>query len=210
MAAISPDKNSLDPLDSVLDLETQYHTEGFTLGVTDGTRAGLIEGRLFGLEKGLEKFNEMGRLNGRAAVWSARLAAAQCNGTNEKLKPLKGDVIGNGGERLRRHIQRLIALTDPETLETANTEDAVAEFDERLKEGRAKAVVVSRVVGEDGLVSSESSRAKRAESSVARGRGRGSALRVKGEGREGRARPQTGEMEDFAGLPGARKKGTMG
>lgn len=61
-----------DPLDELLDLESSLYTEGYEAGVADGQRAGMIEGKVFGIEKGYEKALEMGRLHGRALVWTVR------------------------------------------------------------------------------------------------------------------------------------------
>ena len=61
-----------DPLDALLSLEEQYYAEGYTLGLADGNRSGRAQGRALGLEKGFEKFAEMGRMNGKAALWQGR------------------------------------------------------------------------------------------------------------------------------------------
>ena len=66
-----------DPFDSILSLEDQFYNEGYDLGVSDGNRAGLIEGRSFGLEKGFEKYGSMGKLYGRAVIWTGRLPASR-------------------------------------------------------------------------------------------------------------------------------------
>ncbi|MCJ1324429.1 hypothetical protein MMC10_001091 [Thelotrema lepadinum] len=63
----------MDILSPPLTLESTLYFQGHALGTSDGSRAGLIKGRAFGLEKGFEKFSFMGRLHGRAVVWSARL-----------------------------------------------------------------------------------------------------------------------------------------
>ncbi len=62
-----------DPFDGLLDLEERFYNEGYQEGVADGSRAGRIEGRLFGLEKGFEKFAAMGKLHGKAVIWTERL-----------------------------------------------------------------------------------------------------------------------------------------
>ncbi|KAK4575398.1 hypothetical protein LTR86_001252 [Recurvomyces mirabilis] len=160
-----------DPFAPLLSLEQDYYTEGYSLGLTDGIGSGRIEGRLFGLEKGFDKFVQMGRLAARAAVWDARSppgsgAAAsvpapapafahdidihvEADGRDANAV---GDGISvpmlSGSDRLRRHIDRLLELTDPESLETKNTEDAVNECDERLAGAKAKFTLISRIVGE--------------------------------------------------------------
>lgn len=186
-----------DVFEDVLNLEDQYYREGFELGVADGSKSGRIEGRVFGLEKGFEKFLDMGRLHGKAVVWEARLAdnstdpgKASDDSINSRLPPLTGT------ERLKKHVDRLAALTDPDGLSTENSEDAVSEFDDRLKDAKAKATLISRIVGED-----ETDAGQQGGSQPSSGRGR--AVRVRRN--EGNAAPRsTGEMEDFTGLPGSR------
>ncbi|KAK5740427.1 hypothetical protein LTR17_004690 [Elasticomyces elasticus] len=175
-----PDNNNNDPFATLLNLEDQYYTEGYNLGVTDGSLAGRIEGRLFGLEKGFSKFTEMGRMNGRAAVWKARLPPpkSQTQGDDTVVNfvtPL------SGGERLKKHITRLTELTDPDSLETKNTEDAVDEGEERLAGAKSKFTLIARIVGEDDAA-------------------RVSEVEVK------RPAKGNGEMEDFVGLPALNKQ----
>ena len=199
-----------DPLDSLLSLEDQYHNEGYALGLADGARAGRIEGRTFGLEKGYEKVLEMGRLAGKAAVYNARIRPATpsdvgSDGTSRvangdcakvKLKPIEAT------DRLRKHIRRFCDLTDSLTLSTENSEDAVEEFDSRLKDARAKATLVSRAVGEDGKFES-------ATNSLAPD-GDFVDLRLKVvKGGRSVGKPRAGgEMEDFGGvMPISKSKG---
>ncbi|TKA76788.1 hypothetical protein B0A55_05843 [Friedmanniomyces simplex] len=158
-----------DPFATLFNLEDQFYTEGYILGNTDGSRAGRIEGRLFGLDKGFAKFAEMGRMNGRAGVWGTRLplSAAPVPGSNDlkgrgvsaqssstptsSPSGTKGTLVPllSSSDRLRKHIERLSELTDPESLETKNTEDAVAECEERLAGARSKVTLIAKVVGED-------------------------------------------------------------
>lgn len=186
-----------DVFEDVLNLEDRYYREGFDLGVADGSKSGRIEGRVFGLEKGFEKFVEMGRLNGKALVWEARLANQSTDVENvstiskdARLPPLAGT------ERLKKHVDRLAALTDPDGLSTENSEDAVSEFDDRLKDAKAKATLISRIVGED-----EADAGQQGASQPPNGRGR--AVRVRRNDNNTTPR-STGEMEDFLGLPGSR------
>ena len=187
-----------DPFDDLLNLEDQYYTEGYNLGVADGTRAGRIEGRIFGLDKGFEKFVEMGRLGGKAGVWEARLPdspAAECGDQDSgKLEAEVKVPALIGSERLRKHVLRLTDLTDPETLAMENSEDAVSEFDDRLKDAKAKATLISKIVEED---EGEPSGGMGAQSSKTPTR----SLRV----RKNEASKASGEMEDFRGLPGPKR-----
>ncbi len=177
--------NVSDPFDEILNLESQYHTEGYNLGVADGARSGRIEGRVFGLEKGFEKFVDIGRLNGKAAVWNARLKTS-----------ITSEAHLEGSERLRKHVTRLSELTNPETVPTENDEDSVSEFDDRLKDAKAKGFLIEKIVGEDhSLTSTETA-----------GSGETSNLFDKGSRLKQNARvKQSGEMEDFVGLPRGKK-----
>ncbi|CAK1362831.1 unnamed protein product [Cercospora beticola] len=184
-----------DVFEDVLNLEDRYYQEGYDLGVADGAKSGRIEGRTFGLEKGFEKFLEMGKLNGRAAVWEARLSSSRkpddtsASSKNSVMPPL------NGNERLRKHVERLAALSDPNGLSTKNDENDVSEFDDRLKDAKAKATLIARIVGEDDAVPRDTEEVQGSTS-------RGKALRVRRNVNEdGVAGRRTGEMEDFMGLP---------
>ncbi|KAK1065637.1 hypothetical protein LTR12_000312 [Friedmanniomyces endolithicus] len=198
-----------DPFATLLNLEDTYYTEGYNLGVTDGSRAGRIEGRLFGLEKGFAKFAEMGRLNGRARVWEARLPSAHTLGgvslresgsrASTSSPSTSHSVTGtipplSGSDRLRKHIDRLSELTDPESLETKNAEDAVDECEERLAGARSKFTLIAKIVGEDDL---RPSGGGDGASEIDIGRSGGTA-----KGKAG----GKGEMEDFAGLPTAGRE----
>ncbi|KAK5146212.1 hypothetical protein BJ546DRAFT_839926 [Cryomyces antarcticus] len=154
-----------DPLDDVLSLEDKYYSEGHALGVCDGSRAGRIEGRVFGLEKGFEKFVAMGVLGGRSTVWASRIvrrASAADDGKDtaqvgvetinaelsEKVpeEPVLPQLAENW--RLEKHIRTLYALTEPASLSTQNNEDAVSDFDDRIKRAEGKAKVIEKIIGE--------------------------------------------------------------
>ena len=187
--------SNTDVFEDVLNLEDRYYQEGYDLGVADGAKSGRIEGRTFGLEKGFEKFLEMGKLNGRAAVWEARLPSSKSQ--DDASASSKASIMPslNGNERLRKHVERLAALSDPNDLSTKNDEDHVSEFDDRLKDAKAKATLIARIVGEDDTVPRDTDDAQGSSS-------RGKALRVRRNVNEdGVAGRRTGEMEDFMGLP---------
>lgn len=179
-----------DPFDTLLTLESQYHAEGRQLGITEGSLSGRIEGRVFGLEKSFEKFIELGRLGGRSAVWNARLPDAASTSSSQALEVGKdepervlGVLSGSGSERLVRHVKRMAELTDSDDVSRENSEDGVQDFDDRLREAKAKAVLIERLVGEGK------------ESAVA-----GGVMAVKRAGVKGNA-AKSSEMEDFGGLP---------
>jgi hypothetical protein len=50
---------------------------------------------------------------------------------------------------LEKHVEKMLIYVDPSTLSPANTDDDVAEFDDRLKKAQAKVKVIERLVGED-------------------------------------------------------------
>ncbi|KAK7512181.1 hypothetical protein IWZ03DRAFT_401548 [Phyllosticta citriasiana] len=150
-----------DPFIHPQNLESIYYNEGFSLGRTDGTRAGRIEGRVFGLEKGFDKFFAMGRLGGRAGVWGARLVDDDDDDARRNRRERREGEDKNEGKgvrlpalpphpRLRTQIHALHALAEAASLETRNTEDGVADFDDRYRRARAKVKVVEGLVGERG------------------------------------------------------------
>lgn len=108
--------------------------------------------------------------------------------------------------RLEKHISTLHGLTDPLTFSTENTEDSVADFDDRFKRGSAKAKIIERIVNEDTTTSDAagegedgSGAARDGEKEVKSPRsprkGRTGNVKLSGEGRK------KGEdsIEDFAG-----------
>lgn len=160
-----------DPLDGVLNLEEQFYQEGFAQGFEDGIRAGRIEGRSFGLERGFEKFQESGRLHGKAIIWANRLpnlkarsaAAVASHETERKLESTEDLGSSSTGEpkvrqglpplqsnpRLEKNVSVLYALVEPESLSTENTDEAVNDFDDRIKRAQGKAKIIERTIGED-------------------------------------------------------------
>ncbi|KAK0671835.1 hypothetical protein QBC41DRAFT_384391 [Cercophora samala] len=152
-----------DPFDSLLHLETQFYTEGYNQGAADGVLAGRTEGRQLGLEKGYQKFLEAGRLYGRALVWANRLpnrsssslpppsnsspapepaVSAEIETEKKDLPPLPKN------PRLGKHVTTLYALVETESLSMENTDEAVNDFDDRIKRGQGKAKIIERMVGE--------------------------------------------------------------
>ncbi|POS82129.1 hypothetical protein EPUL_006121, partial [Erysiphe pulchra] len=116
---------SFGPFSDVLNLEQDFYEDGFEQGLADGEAAGLSEGRTLGLEKGFEKFCESGRLCGRSIIWANENYLHQ----NQKIHSVKA----------------LYALVEPETLLFENTEEAVSDFDDRLKRARARFKLIEKL-----------------------------------------------------------------
>lgn len=191
-----------DPFDTLLTLEDTLYTAAYDLGVSDGAHAGRIEGRIFGLEKGFEKFAALGELHGRSVVWGSRLPGLAPQAEKEEEE----GVSGEGGEkkmptlpkneRLKNNATLLHSLTDPETFDTANTEEAVADFDDRFKRAGAKAKVIERIVGESDAAASTS---KSPDGSPARAKNAGP-VRVTGQAKKATSGKKGDDsIEDFAG-----------
>ncbi|RKF75364.1 hypothetical protein GcM3_085008 [Golovinomyces cichoracearum] len=156
------------PFDEVLNLEQDYYDEGYRQGFADGKVAGQSEGRTLGLEKGFEKFRETGRLHGKSLIWANQLllppkilnhsseeVAQDCrndssiNSTTASslLKPL------SKSKRVTRHLIALHALVESETLSIQNTEEAVSDFDERLKKASIKSKLIESLIENNNLKS---------------------------------------------------------
>jgi len=169
-----------DPFDDLLGLEEQFYDEGYQLGAADGAKAGRIEGRIFGLERGFEKYAECGKLHGRSLVWLNRLPNApkfragngsrQDIGKDGMVAELNSVSARSTGQvqsqshlpslpkntRLEKHINVLYALTEPASLPTENTEDAVSDFDDRFKRAAGKIKIIEKLIGEEGSATSGS------------------------------------------------------
>ena len=158
--------NSGDGLDDLMELETGFYAEGYKAGLQDGTQAGLIEGKLFGIEKGYEKALEMGRLRGRAMVWSSRLS--EPSHSTSVVQPSSQDkhdmtyvAVNLPGfpvnDRLRKQVEALSKIVDGEGLDMTNSDEAVAAFDDLMIKARNKAKVISNITGEPlGMTTTES------------------------------------------------------
>jgi hypothetical protein len=189
----SKSHNDLFDMDSLLTLEDTLYTTAYNMGISDGARAGRIEGRIFGLEKGFEKFAALGELYGRSAVWGAR--ALIPNTATASVSTLNTDTTKKDegqkemmipklpeNQRLLNNITLLHSLTDPLTFSTDNTEEAVADFDDRVKRAGAKAKVIERIAGE---------MSKSPDGSPAQGKTRNVKMNEAKKGDD--------SMEDFAG-----------
>ncbi|KAF5005184.1 hypothetical protein FDECE_8357 [Fusarium decemcellulare] len=136
-----------DPFEDVLNLEERFYSEGYQQGIKDGVQAGRIEGRSFGMQKGFEKFLESGRLASKAVVWANRMPPkdeASASGESCTLPSLSRN------SRLEKNINTLYALVEPDTLSTENSDEAVQDFDDRIKRAQGKAKIVERMTGGGG------------------------------------------------------------
>lgn len=140
-----------DPFDDVFTLEDRFYREGYQQGLEDGEMAGRIEGRQFGMSTGFDKFLESGRLASQAVVWANRLPKdnqqqeTSTSGAASEKKPCSLPPLPNNA-RLEKNINMVYALVEPETLSTANSDEAVQDFDDRLKRAQAKAKVVTKMI----------------------------------------------------------------
>lgn len=143
-----------DPFDDILNLEDQYYDQGYKQGYDDGFQAGKIEGRSVGLKTGFEKFLEAGRLQGKAIVWANRIP--NLRNTGEEGKGEGGNdgarslpVMNGNNSRLEKNVATLHALVEPGTLSTENNDEAVNDFDDRVKRAQGKLKIIERMIGED-------------------------------------------------------------
>ncbi|KAG6001947.1 hypothetical protein E4U21_003628 [Claviceps maximensis] len=166
--------SSPDPFDSVLNLEHDFYQQGYEQGLADGAQAGRTEGRQFGMRTGFEKFLESGRLASRAIVWANRLPSGR-RGTDSPGKEdtraaagvadadadtdvhAKKDAGAHSdttacllpplprNARLDKNVRMLYALVEPDTLSTENSDEAVQDFDDRLKRAHGKFKIVERM-----------------------------------------------------------------
>lgn len=151
-----------DPFDELLDLEDNFYREGYDVGLADGEHAGLVEGKIFGIEKGYEKALELGKLHGRALVWKSRQDNVSTDDldSNSKLAinksadleaPILNQVENSKippNNRLRKHVENLLATSGDHSIVTDNSDEAVSEFDDRLSRAQAKVKVIAAIVGE--------------------------------------------------------------
>ncbi|KAM0200982.1 hypothetical protein ACHAQD_008082 [Fusarium lateritium] len=143
-----------DPFEDVLNLEERFYSEGYQQGIKDGVQAGRIEGRSFGMQKGFEKFLESGRLASKAIVWANRMPpkdSASSSGDACTLPALPRNA------RLEKNINTLYALVEPDTLSTENSDEAVQDFDDRVKRAQGKAKIIEKMAGSAGKETSGAS-----------------------------------------------------
>lgn len=147
------------------------HIEGRLFGLEKGFDKYISMGKLHGrvtvwasrLQKPLEleeqRASFQGRLleNGRKYPSSlpnssdgAQLGegrAKRCLASSNSVKDTLLPVLPSN-PRLEKHVQTLYALVEPDSLSTQNTEDAVADFDDRLKRAHGKVKIIEKSIHE--------------------------------------------------------------
>ncbi|GFP56959.1 hypothetical protein ACSS6W_004500 [Trichoderma asperelloides] len=139
---------SSDLFDDVFTLEDRFYTEGYNQGVQDGARAGRIEGRSFGMEKGFEKFLESGRIASKSLVWANRLPKNPQPGSASEEKSSEACTLPPlpKNPRLEKNIKLAYALVEPDTLSTENSDEAVQDFDDRVKRAQGKVKIIEKML----------------------------------------------------------------
>ncbi|KAB8621935.1 hypothetical protein FH972_026044 [Carpinus fangiana] len=96
----------------------------------------------------------MGELQATAKLWAARLPSKDLTAYKDSSQASSAELSLPAlvsHTRLEKHIETLLALVDSATLSMDNSDDAVAEFDDRLKRAQAKAKVIERIIGENSV-----------------------------------------------------------
>ena len=162
-----------DLFDGALNIEEDLYVQGYQEGLADGEQAGRLEGRSFGMTKGFEKFVQSSKLHGKSVIWANRLPSTTSSSTSvsntatagrsesqssesqvtlaEAAEKLVGDYKQqlpplSHNTRLARNIETIHALMEPDTLSTENSDEAVQDFDDRLRSAQGKAKVVERMI----------------------------------------------------------------
>lgn len=149
------DPAGTDPLDDVFTIEDRFYTRGYNQGLQDGLVAGRTEGRSLGMQKGYEKFLESSRLAARAAVWANRMPSGPSPQSSVPGPSRTADSDGGcrlpamptANPRLAKNLTSLYALVEPGTLSTRNEDEAVQDFDDRLRRAQGKMKIVERMIG---------------------------------------------------------------
>ncbi|KAI4135709.1 MAG: hypothetical protein LQ347_000439 [Umbilicaria vellea] len=145
------------------------HIEGRLFGLEKGFDKYMSMGKLHGrvtvwasrLQDSLEPEEQRASLkrrflkNGRQYPSSlpnpsegAQLGGGQGNRSLESSSSVKDTPLPvlPSTPRLEKHVQTLCALVEPDSLSTQNTEDAVANFDDRLKRARGKVKIIEKSI----------------------------------------------------------------
>ncbi|KAK0387361.1 hypothetical protein NLU13_5674 [Sarocladium strictum] len=150
---------AVDPLDDVFTIEDRFYTQGYNAGLADGAPAGRAEGRSLGMQKGFEKFSEASRLASRAVIWANRMPSSSSSSSQSESSsssPTSASqcelprLAGAGGPRLEKNVKSVYALLEPGTLSTKNEDEAVQDFDDRLRRAQGKVKIIERMLGTAG------------------------------------------------------------
>ncbi|KAK9455843.1 DUF1715-domain-containing protein [Dipodascopsis uninucleata] len=136
-----------DIFDSLLSLESVFYKEGYNEGLADGLRSGRSEGKQFGLQTGFQRFLSVGILQGRCRIWKQfgkpqSQESQKRENTNsaydQNIITLQSSSTDN---RSMKQLQVLETLVSDISIE--NTEEAVEEFENRIKRARTRAKIVA-------------------------------------------------------------------
>lgn len=137
--------------------------EGRQLGLEKGYQKFFESGRLYG--RAILWANRLSSSSAAAAAAaspSSSSSSSSSTTTTTNSPPLQNSensAAAGGGERkhlpplpnnarLEKHITTLYALVETESLSIENTDEAVNDFDDRLKRAQGKAKIIERMVGE--------------------------------------------------------------
>ncbi|KKA26943.1 hypothetical protein TD95_001046 [Thielaviopsis punctulata] len=155
-----------DLFEDTFNLEDAIYEKAYKEGYADGITAGKVEGRTFGMAKGFDKFVESGRLFSKAVVLGQRLPSSSSSSSSSpassstittKAAPSTPLPRVAANPRLEKNVVALYDLMEPETLSTANSDEAVNDFDDRFKRAQGKAKIIDRILGEKGKGAAEQS-----------------------------------------------------
>lgn len=135
-----------DLFEDLFTLEDDLYNQGYQEGTVDGQKKARLEAYIFGIEQGFAKFKEMGALQAKAQDYESLLRGAG----SETSKVA-------AGSRVAKHLETLKALVDPETLSFDNSDEAVADFDDRLKRANAKVTVIEKILGTESTANKPAS-----------------------------------------------------
>lgn len=133
----------------VLLLEQEFFEKAYEEGKSDGEAAGKLEGREIGVNYGFEKFLKLGRLHGKSLILGNRIFVPQYSlgevseesQTSSYFEPTPASCLLkplHNSQKALKHIKDLHKLVDPKTLSFENDEDAISDFNDRLKKANNK------------------------------------------------------------------------
>lgn len=112
--------------DALLWLEDQFYQEGYWQGFQNGITRARVEGRIQGIEVGYATFLQIGRMCGRCDIWKWR--------AHDQSRVMRQLI------QLERYLNQLISIPHR------------AQFESLWKKSKAKFKVITRLLGEEGLI----------------------------------------------------------